>query len=154
MFAVTFLTEDGPELVLEYFFFKKYFVSKEAWYLILKDVIIGIVAVVSLVKEVMTCCNYNSSWAIVTIFNLSVGSLMLARLGAAMHQYFTGKLHRTCFKVAGGALVQTPFSSGCLKESDYVVISLLGLSGLLIALPIFSCIIYTAYVCGRIQKND
>ena len=50
------------------------------------------------------------------------------RSGGAGYQYLTGKLQRSCFVVKDGLLLQTPFAVGCLREADYAILVLGGIS--------------------------
>ena len=49
---------------------------------------------------------------------------MFLRVGGAGYQYVTGRLKRGCFHVHDGMLLQNPFSEGCLRGVDYVIIIL------------------------------
>ena len=55
-----FLIEDGPEMVLEYFFIEKYITESAVWYLLVRDVILGLLYCYSLFKTLkagVTNCN-------------------------------------------------------------------------------------------------
>jgi len=43
LFMFAFVFEDGPELVLEYFYIEKYVTQQPLWYLLIKDVIISMI---------------------------------------------------------------------------------------------------------------
>lgn len=130
MFAITFLSEDGPELFLEYFYIEKFFTMQEAWYLIAKDVVVAIIAAVIILEEVWSCFSSSILWMPLSLFNICISTLMVIRVAGAMYQYNTGRLDRSCLAVVDGALVQTPFVKGCLREIDYAILVFLGMSGL------------------------
>ena len=50
--------------------------------------------------------------------------MLFLRVGGAGYQYVTGKLRRLCFIVDDGALIQAPFTYGCMREVDYFIIVL------------------------------
>lgn len=130
MVAIAFLAEDGPELFLEYFYVEKFFTSQSAWYLIMKDFFTVFIAVVFIFMDIKTLWESRSSSVfMLCMFNACVGCLEAIRVCAAFYQYYTKRLYRSCFGVVNGALVQTPFTEGCLREVDYAILVLLGLIG-------------------------
>ena len=143
--ASTFLFEDGPELILEYFYVEKYMSIQPAWYLFVRDIILCfislytiIVSSTSLVSRVIRFrdnyaglkwknkCSKICETAVNIGSNVLIGLLLFMRVGGAGYQYVTGKLRRSCFIVDDGALIQTPFTYGCMREVDYFIIVLSG----------------------------
>ena len=59
-----------------------------------------------------------------------IGITELLRMFAVIDQCIDLKLHRDCFNVFEGQLLQTPFNTSCLKNIDYaiLVIGLLSLA--------------------------
>ena len=124
MAMFTFYFEDGPELILEYFYIEKYVTVQPPWYLLVKDVVIPLLALYK-VFDIMLVDYYRRKQykeCNITINVLLIGTLMFIRVGAAGYQYVTGKLRRACLEVDNKNLVQAPFASGCLREVDYVII--------------------------------
>ena len=48
---------------------------------------------------------------------------MFLRVGGAGYQYVTGRLKQGYFHVHDGMLLQNPFSEGCLREVDIILLS-------------------------------
>ena len=69
-----------------------------------------------------------TSYWIIIAGNVFVGLLFFFRAGGAGYQYVTGKLERSCFAVTNGSLLQTPFAVGWMREVDYVIFVLSGVS--------------------------
>ena len=143
--ASTFLFEDGPELILEYFYVEKYMSIQPAWYLFVRDIILCVISLytiivssTSLVSRVIRFrdnyagmkwknkCSKICETAVNIGSNVLIGLLLFMRVGGAGYQYVTGKLRRSCFIVDDGALIQTPFTFGCMREVDYFIIVLSG----------------------------
>ena len=54
----TFAFEDGPELILEYFYIEKYFTKDHlASYLITKGFVVELILLLLFLTYVVTCCN-------------------------------------------------------------------------------------------------
>ena len=124
MVLFTFYFEDGPELILEYFYIEKYVTVQPPWYLFVKDVVIALLALYMVINVSVNyyCKMRQHKDCNISINVLLIGALMFTRVGAAGYQYVTGKLKRSCFEVEDMKLVQTPFKSGCLREVDYTII--------------------------------
>ena len=143
-----FVLEDGPELFLEYFFVEKYMSKQLTWYLIVRDIILCVISLRSIIKSVRfllqdlrrvrqyigaknvkkrmiskicECIVLNSA-------SFLIGLLMILRACGAAYQYATGKLQRSCFTVENGFLLQTPFTGGCMSEGDQAIWYLSGIS--------------------------
>lgn len=135
-----FLLEDGPELILEYFYVEKYISLKPPWYLLVRDMILAFVSLYIVYrvlkwllseKEDYGARNGNAHPSIAfkiprlfTLFTSQIGVLMFLRVGGAGYQYVTRHLKRDCFNIHNGMLLQNPFSGGCLDEVDYIIITL------------------------------
>ena len=155
----TFIFEDGPELILEYFFVEKYMSKQLTWYLFASDIIFCAISLYTIVEssfflqsglssrlrksfykgryyKVKTCSSV-FWYAIINSSSLLIGLLWFLRAGGAGYQYITGKLKRSCFVVKNGFLIQTPFTKGCLREVDYFIIALSGISLLCSIITIF-----------------
>ena len=155
----TFIFEDGPELILEYFFVEKYMSKQLIWYLFANDIIFCAISLYTIVEsslflqsglssrlrksfykgryyKVKTCSSV-FWYAIINSSSLLIGLLWFLRTGGAGYQYITGKLKRSCFAVKNGFLIQTPFTKGCLREVDYIIIVLSGISLLFSIITIF-----------------
>ena len=139
--AGTFLFEDGPELILEYFYVEKYMSIQPAWYLFGRDIILCVISLYTIISLVSSFIRFRVNFAkakrkkkctricelVVNIgSNVLIGLLLFLRMGGADYQYVTGKLRRLCFIVDDGALIQAPFTYGCMREVDYFIIVLSG----------------------------
>ena len=140
--AVTFMFEDGPELLLEYFYVEKYMSKQITWYLLVRDVIMCIIALYSIVissiwlvsrglkaHHRISFSKYDCSKFLCGSLTLGGCSLLIGlchflRTGGAGYQYVTGKLHQSCFEVSNDVLRQTPFAAGCMREIDYFIVVL------------------------------
>ena len=144
-----FLLEDGPELILEYFYVEKYVSLKPPWYLLVRDMILAFVSlyiVYRVLKWFLSEREDNSAHngrednsahngtghpsiafkipRLFTLFTSQIGVLMFLRVGGAGYQYVSRHLKRDCFNVHDGMLLQNPFSGGCLNEVEYIIITL------------------------------
>ena len=153
--AGTFIFEDGPELILEYFFVEKYMSKQLTWYWFARDIILCLISLYTIVisflflrsgismqrknryNKLKTKCSRLFEYTVTNGCNVVIGLLLFLRAGGAGYQYVTGKLGRSCFAVEDGFLIQTPFTVGCLREVDYVIIVLSGISILLSFLSLF-----------------
>ena len=146
--AGTFIFEDGPELILEYFFVEKYMSKQLTWYLFARDIVLCIISLYTLVISSLVLLpglnrikQYNRGkndkrrrgsiifeFVIRNICNVFIGLLLFLRAGGAGYQYVTGKLRRSCFTTENGFLIQTPFTVGCMRGVDYFIIVLSGIS--------------------------
>ena len=135
-----FLLEDGPELILEYFYVEKYISFKPPWYLPVRDMILAFISLyivyralkwLLIEREDYRVSNETGHPSIAfkiprlfTLFTSQIGVLMFLRVGGAGYQYVTRHLKRSCFNVHDGMLLQNPFSGGCLGEVEYIIITL------------------------------
>ena len=111
--VASFAFEDGPELILEYFYIEKY-ITSYTLLLVVKDVFVA-------------CCNIQGAFSAIsfikndvqyeenTIYKVALSGAILAmpaatllRFGGALYQYITKKLRRSCFKIETGRILQTP----------------------------------------------
>ena len=163
--------EDGPEILLEYFYVEKYLSKQIAWYLLVRDVILCIIALysiaISLTWLVLFGLQVRRRYQRETIIpnipaldctvvvnggcSLLIGFCIFLRTGGAGYQYVTGKLRRSCFEVFDGVLRQTPFTAGCMREVDYFILVFCGLA---ILLSVFSLVIanYTINIIKKTKK--
>ena len=172
----TFIFEDGPELILEYFFVEKYMSKQLTWYLFASDIIFCAISLYTIVEssfflqsgissrlrksfykgryyKVKTCSSV-FWYAVINSSSLLIGLLWFLRAGGAGYQYITGKLKRSCFVVKNGFLIQTPFKKGCLREVDYFNIVLSGISLLSSIITIFVHNFKLKESYSRLSKKD
>ena len=152
---LSFFFEDGPELILEYFYIDKYVSVQPPWYLLVRDAIIAGITfflfvdvlnyVVAKYRGATSVTNFATSakcrlfigYLIATAIPLMMTLVMFIRIPAAAYQYVTGKLKRGCFLVqSDGFSIQTPFTRECLREVDYVIISFF------FAIPVLAIILF------------
>ena len=170
--AVSFIFEDGPELLLEYFYVEKYMSKQITWYLLARDVILCIIALHSIVISLTwlvsyglrlhngSVSKYDGSKLCGAIIHggciLFIGLSHLLRTGGAGYQYVTGKLHRSCFEITGNMLRQTPFTKGCLREVDYFIVILCCVAMLLsvFSLVTVNHLIHFAYNTRKIDRSN
>ena len=145
----TFILEDGPELFLEYFYVEKYLSKQLSGYLLARDIILSMISLHMIVyviwfgktgleslKKELARSKFGekvksdaiTSYWIIIAGNVFVGLLFFFRAGGAGYQCVTGKLERSCFAVTNGSLLQTPFAVGWMREVDYVIFVLSGVS--------------------------
>ena len=163
----TFIFEDGPELILEYFFVEKYMSKQLIWYLFVRDIILSLISLYTIVISLLFLIpgmtrikkrisgKYNKKRRGIIICqilvndscNVFIGLLLFLRAGGAGYQYVTGKLRRSCFAIDNGFLIQTPFTVGCMREVDYFIIALSGISILCSFLAFISvnCVLKKVY---------
>ena len=127
LILITFIIEDSSELLLEYFWIQKYITVSPAYYLVVKDVIIAIVAFHTITSSVKILkSEHRDKYRLAFFgFGLLVGLLEFIRAAAVIHQYVNGTMHRSCLDVVNGKLVQHPFTTGCLRNIDYFILLLL-----------------------------
>ena len=154
--TATFMFEDGPELLLEYFYVEKYMSQQIAWYLLARDVIMCIIAIYSIAISSIWLISHGLKAYRETSFSiygysgflcqslaldgcsLLIGLCHFLRTGGAGYQYVTGKLRRSCFEVFDDVLRQTPFTAGCMREIDYFIVVLCVLAILSSVLSFFT----------------
>ena len=129
-----FLLEDGPELILEYFWVEKYINLKTPWFLFARDMMLAFVSLYMVYRVLVWFLNEREEIGhpsralkiprLFTLFTSQIGVLMFLRVGGAGYQYATRHLKRSCFNVHDGMLLQSPFSGGCLGEVEYIIITL------------------------------
>ena len=138
--VITFMFEDGPEILLEYFYVEKYMSKQITWYLLVRDVILCIIALYSIVISLIwlvlfglkvrrryqreaIALNIPALDCTVVVnggCSLLTGFCNFLRTSGAGYQYITCKLRRSCFEVFDGVLHQTPFAVGCMRKVDFV----------------------------------
>uniref|UniRef100_A0A7M5UKB9 Uncharacterized protein n=1 Tax=Clytia hemisphaerica TaxID=252671 RepID=A0A7M5UKB9_9CNID len=137
--VASFMFEDGPELILEYFYIEKY-VTSFSLLLLVKDIFVGILAIITffttliyLIKD-RKAVTFGLWFRTITISQVFYSMLVMSitfsnalRVGGACYQYVTKKLRRSCFIVGNGVILQTPFTSGCMRGIDYVIILMAGI---------------------------
>ena len=163
--AGTFIFEDGPELILEYFFVEKYMSKQLTWYLFARDIVLCIISLYTLVisslvllpglnriKQYIRGKNDKKrrgsvicQFVVRNICNVFIGLLLFLRAGGAGYQYVTGKMRRSCFTTKNGFLIQTPFTVGCMRGVDYFIITLSGMSIL--------CSVFALFAVNHFLKN-
>ena len=166
--AVTFMFEDGPELLLEYFYVEKYMSKQITWYLIVRDGIMCIIAIYSIVISSVwlvsrglkahrktSFSKYDCSKFLCGSLTLGGCSLLIGlchflRTGGTAYQYVTGNFHRSCFEVFDDVLRQTPFTAGCMKEIDYFIVVV---SALAILLSVFAFFTVNNIMRGIYEAN-
>ena len=131
--AGTFIFEDGPEIIVEYFYVEKYLTIQPAWYLLARDIVLCVISLYHLVEsscflvgDFFRSRNRIYKLAISNICNVIIGVVLSLRVGGACYQYFTGKLRGSCLTLDNGVLIQTPFTCRCMREVDYFIIVLNG----------------------------
>ena len=166
--TVTFMFEDGPELLLEYFYVEKYMSKQITWYLLARDVIMCIIAIYSIAMSSIWLISHGLKAYRKTSFSkydcsrflcgslalggcsLLIGLCHFLRTGGAGYQYVTGKLRRSCFEVFDDVLRQTPFTAGCMREIDYFIVVLCVLA---ILLSVFSFFTVNNIMRGVYEAN-
>ena len=131
-----FLLEDGPELILEYFYIEKYVSVRPPWYILVRDIILVLISLHIIFNVIRNSCFDKKFWPgssdfiqrktqiAICYFITLIGVLMFLRVGGAGYQYVRGRLERDCFNVQDRKLLQSPFSVRCLREIDYAIIIL------------------------------
>ena len=109
---LTFVLEDGIEMFLEYYWIERYFTHSPPVYMIARDAFLLLMAIYG----VFDACLSDGG---ITIF---VFIAELLRIIGAVYQYEKGVFNRDCLTVNDGMLIQTPFTSGCLRGLDYAII--------------------------------
>ena len=67
---------------------------------------------------------------------------MIARVVGMIMQYSSGTIQEQCLQVtSGGALIQTPFSVGCMNVCDWIIIVLLST----VLSVMFCVLVYAVY---------
>lgn len=152
MLLIAFVLEDGPEVILEYFYFERYYTADEPWYLLIKDGIFCFLAFWTFCKDICWICRCkpkSCSWYILSILNVCISALMVTRFVGAVYQIDTGEFQQECFDVRDGALIQTPFRKECLEASKFgiPILAMFGLS-------IFILMILLFVLCCRRRDSD
>ena len=116
-----FSIEDGPEMVLEYLYIEKYITQKGMWYLLARDVILGIIYCYSLYKCLKAgCCSaiyrgYEGTLVDIHVYYAPIiAALQILRIIGAARQYSSGEVKPECFNIESGKRFQNPFSSTLL----------------------------------------
>ena len=126
----SFLSEDGPELILEYFYIEKYITSYTPL-IIVKDAMITCLLLFTTIgilkfNTKMTYPNMIGIFLRIAITATSLASVL--RVCGALYQYITKKLERSCLVIDKGRILQTPFNVGCMRGVDYAILILVGIS--------------------------
>ena len=151
-----FLFEDGPELILEYFYVEKHITSYTPL-IIIKDAIISCLLVHTAAKAFVQSMRerYESSrFRLLNIFVIIFTLASMLRVGGSLYQYVTRKMRRSCFVVADGRIRQSPFDVDCMRGIDYailitVLIPLCGLVILFFVMGVFveNCKNFCLHIC-------
>ena len=122
---LTFLAEDGIQLFLEYFYISKYFTDSPRIFLIYRDIVAALLAICAIQLNLNGVFNETDKFRRI-LFGILVliGITELLRMFAVIDQCVDLKLHRNCFNVFQGKLLQTPFTTSCLKNIDYAILVL------------------------------
>ena len=137
--VASFMFEDGPELILEYFYIEKY-VTSFSLLLLVKDIFVGVLAIITCFTTLIYLFKGRksvnlASWSRkITISQVFYSMLVISftfssvlRVAGACYQYITKKLRRSCFIVENGFILQTPFTRGCMRGIDYFIIGMVGI---------------------------
>ena len=146
--VASFIFEDGPELILEYFYVEKY-VTSFSLLLLVKDILVGVLAVITcfttmnflykdigfidyakrkmVERKMVERKMVKISEALYSVLVVSFTFSSVLRVGGACYQYITKKLRRSCFIVENGFILQTPFTRGCMRGIDYFIIGMVGI---------------------------
>ena len=147
--AVKILFEDGPEVILEYFYVDKFILDRNPpWYLVAKNIITALIYVLPLIKVAKsgykdfkkTCKDayLNDSKSFVgkalgfiiyipvTLSKTMISLALIFRVVGMIMQYSGGVLRQQCLEVLDGSLVQVPFRAACLDWCDWCVLVFTG----------------------------
>lgn len=128
------LTQDGPGLLVQYFYMDKYITSTPPWGLLVKHVISTLIYILALLKlagafkrwDKYIIEKFGGAILMTVVFPILVVLTMMVRISGAIYHYSTGSISAECLQVTDtGTLVQTPFSAGCMNPADWMVIILL-----------------------------
>ena len=144
------VVEDGPELLLEYFYVDKYITSNPPWWIIFKDIVTTLLYLLPIIRLVNSGSSTykllrTSSTLYLDIFGTHVDLFkwsrvfvccafvhfffsftMIVRVMGMIYQYSSTKVAEHCLNFTDtGELVQTPFSFKCLNGFDYVILILM-----------------------------
>jgi hypothetical protein len=152
--------EDGVELFLEYFYADKY-ATKSDWLVLLNSTLMAIIATLAVafgLKEFLSRLwlvifkrnddpsEYNGIFLFIAFPLQLIAISKVLRAISCWQQAYSGMIQEDCLKVEYGALIQTPFTLGCLSKIDYGIFALTSLSGIGILCQIVTIII--AFKCG------
>ncbi|KAL5265720.1 hypothetical protein ACHWQZ_G006432 [Mnemiopsis leidyi] len=151
--------EDGVELFLEYFYADKY-ITKSEWLVLLNSTLMAAIATavamftlqefVSKLCTVIRHVDYDGSDAVYLVMTFPVQIFAMSkvlRAVACWEQAYSGEIPAECLKVEEGALIQTPFTAGCMSALDYGILTLTSLSGVGIIFQV--AIIIYAFKCHK-----
>ena len=149
---LTFLAEDGIQLFLEYFYISKYFTDSPRYFLVFRDIVAAVVAICVISLDLKEVFNKKTDKFRRILFGIMVfiGITELLRMFAVIDQCVNLKLHRHCFKVVEGKLLQTPFNTSCLKKIDYAI---LGVGLISLAGSVYLLVIPVKMLSMRSKKN-
>jgi hypothetical protein len=127
MILCSFFLEDSIQMFLEYFWIQKYVTVHTPTYLLIKDFIIAILALYSLIGSIFIFKNQSSTRADYLFFGMGV-AINLAeylRVSAVIKLYKQGSFDRSCLQVVEGKLWQKPFTKECLTSIDKWILVLI-----------------------------
>ena len=154
--VTSFLFEDGPELILEYFYIEKYITSYTPL-IIVKDAMIACLLSYTAIRIFQSSrrqIKFSNRFGI--SFNIFVAGVTLAsilRVGGALYQYITKKLRRSCFMMDNGRILQTPFHVGCMRGVDYAILILVSVSLCVPLLLLFTVILKKIIIYARVYAR-
>ena len=168
--AVKILFEDGPEVILEYFYVDKFILDRNPpWYLVGKDIITALIYVLPLIKVAKsgykdfkkTCKDayLNDSKSFVdkalafinyipvTLAKTMISLALLFRVVGMIMQYSGGALRQQCLEVSDGSLVQAPFRAACMDWCDWCVLVFTGAALVFSFFPGFLAVLLLPFAC-------
>ena len=150
--CIKIVIEDGPELLLEYFYVDKYITSNQPWWIIIKDAVTTLLYLLPILRLVKSgSSSYKllrtSSTLYLEIFGTHVNMFrwsrvfvccafvhfffsfaMIVRVMGMIYQYSSANITKHCLNVTHmGELVQTPFSYKCMNGFDYIILILMAI---------------------------
>ena len=113
-------------MFLEYFWIQKYVTIHTPTYLLIKDFIIAIIALYSLIASIFILKNRSSTRADYLFFGMGVviNLVEYLRVSAVIKLYEKGSFDRSCLQVVEGKLWQEPFAKECLTSLDKWILAL------------------------------
>lgn len=127
MILCSFFLEDSIQMFLEYFWIQKYVTLNTPTYLLIKDSIIAIIALYSLIASVMIFKKRSSTRPDYLFFGTGVviNLVEYLRVSAVLKLYKKGSFDRSCLQVVEGRLWQKPFAKECLTSVDKWILALI-----------------------------
>eukprot|EP00111_Clytia_hemisphaerica_P023578 TCONS_00069451-protein len=122
---ISFCLEDSVQMFLEYFWIQKYVTINIPTYLVIKDTIIAILSLFSLVSSILLLRQQSSRRAFIFFaFGVIINIAEYLRISAVIKQYRRGSFEHDCLTVRDGRLWQTPFNGQCLTSTDKWIVAL------------------------------